>query len=54
MTWWGLQVLAVNYAIADGVSLLRLERLHGFRQSCPLPGNHMGLETEINFIQYFV
>lgn len=49
----GLQVLAVNYAIADGVFLLQLERLHGFRQSCPLPGNHRGLEIEINVTWHF-
>lgn len=42
----------MNYAVADGVFLFWLESLHGFRQSCPLPGNHMGLKTEINFTRH--
>lgn len=43
-----LQVPAVSWDIAEDGFLLQLERLHGFGQSCPLPGNHRkGLEAEI-------
>lgn len=46
-SWRDLQVSAVNCDVAEGSFLLHLEKLHGFGQSCPLPGNHMGNRNKL-------